>query len=126
MDEALVNFFRIIRWARSAFFQLWAARFATGGIPDDAYILHHPLLADPLFKNFESMMQRTLCGVAQSAVSAVEQMIPQLASVVEAVEGRVRWRQWRTYTGTSGTWRGGWTRALRVSTHKRTSTRRRS
>jgi len=85
VDEALVNVFRIILWARSAFFQSWAARFATGGIPDDAYIRRHPLLADPLFKDFEDLMQRTLSGVAQSAVSAVEQMIPQLAPVVEAV-----------------------------------------
>jgi len=30
-------------------------------------------------------MVRTLSGVAQSAVSAVEQMIPQLAPVVEAL-----------------------------------------
>lgn len=85
MDEALVNFFRLIRWARSAFFQSWAAQFATNGIPDDAYIRRHPLLADPLFQDFEDLMQRTLSGVAQSAVSAVEQMIPQLAPVVEAV-----------------------------------------
>ena len=85
VDEALVNFFRLIRWARSAFLQSWAARFATGGIPDDAYIRRHPLLADPLFKDFENLSQRTLSGVAQSAVSAVEQMIPQLALVVEAV-----------------------------------------
>ena len=85
VDEALVNFFRLILWTRSAFFQSWTARFATGGIPDDAYIRRHPVLADPLFNDFESLRQRTLSGVAQSAVSAVEQMIPQLALVVEAV-----------------------------------------
>jgi len=85
IDEALVNFFGLMRWARSAFFQSWAARFATGRVPDDSYIRQHPLRAHPLFEKLGDLMVRTLSGVAQSAVSAVEQMIPQLAPVVEAV-----------------------------------------
>lgn len=83
-DEALVNHFRIIRWVRSAYFQTWAARLATGGVPSNAFILRHPLLTHPLFAPFAATMEATLSNLAQAAADAVQQMIPQLAPCVEA------------------------------------------
>lgn len=83
-DEALVNHFRIIRWVRSAYFQTWAARLVTGGVPSDAFFLRHPLLTHPLFGPSAATLEATVSDVAQAAADAVQQMIPQLAPCVEA------------------------------------------
>lgn len=60
---------------------------ATASVPATAYINRHPLLRSPAFAAYRGLMTRTLRSVGDTAASAVEQVIPPLASAVRvAVE----------------------------------------
>lgn len=83
-DEALVNHFQVIRWVRTAYFQTWAARLASGGVPDNSFIHRHPLLSHALFPPFAAILKATLANVTQAAADAVEELIPKLGKSVES------------------------------------------
>lgn len=86
-DQALLDFFGLVRLFRSVFFQSWAARLATASIPPSAYVLHHPLLRGPLFAAYRTTMARALAATTDTAAGAVRQVLPQLADAVRcAVE----------------------------------------
>lgn len=84
VDAALEDFFLLLRSTRSVYFQTWAARLATGGVPADAYVLNHPLLAGDEFTTFAAAMRSTLANAADRASAAAAQVLPQLAHTVEA------------------------------------------
>jgi len=84
VDSALSDFFDLIRMMRSVFFQSWAARIATSSVPSDAAILTHPLLANQEFDNYCTLMRSALEVAGDVAASAVEQVLPQLATAVKA------------------------------------------
>lgn len=83
-DEALVNHFQVIRWVRTAYFQTWAARLASGGVPDNSFIHRHPLLSHALFPPLAAILKATLANVTQAAADAVEELIPKLGKSVES------------------------------------------
>lgn len=81
-DQALRDFFRLVRLFRSVFFQSWAARLATASAPPTAYALRHPLLRGPRFAEYRSTMHRALAATTDTAAEAVREVLPQLADAV--------------------------------------------
>jgi len=83
-DKALLDFFALVRAARSTFVQTWAPRLVTTSTPTDAYILRHPLLNNPLFTSFKATMAEILASSAISAREAVARVKPELSHAVTA------------------------------------------
>jgi len=78
-DESLKDLFCLIRWVRSVYFQTMAARLATASISPTTYINRLPLLQQPLFPAFRTLMDRTLSDAGEVAAAAVSQVIPTMA-----------------------------------------------
>jgi len=86
-DQALLDFFSLVRMSRSVFFQTWAARVVTTSLPPDAEILHHPLLNNDHFRNLCGTMAKVLDDGGRAVEAAVSQVLPQLSHAVKvAVE----------------------------------------
>jgi len=86
-DEALRDLFSMVRWCRSVYFQTWAARLASASIPSTSFLHRHPLLNNPTFTSYLVTMARALAAAGDTAASAVQQVLPSLATAVQvAVE----------------------------------------
>jgi len=86
-DQALLDFFALVRVARSVFFQTWAARVVITSLPPNAEILRHPLLNNDHFRDFCKTMAKVLADDGRTVEAAVSQVMPQLSHAVKvAVE----------------------------------------
>jgi len=86
-DKALLDFFGLARWARSIFFQTWAARMATTTIPPDCAIHRHPLLDTENFRAYVSTMKQALSDSNEAVATAVAEVLPAMSRAVKvAVE----------------------------------------
>jgi len=86
-DEALRDFFLLVRWCRSVYFQTCAARLDSASVPSTPFLHRHPLLNDPTFTSYRVTMARALAAAGDTAASAVQQVLPSLATAVRvAVE----------------------------------------
>jgi len=81
-DQALLEFFFVVRMSRSVFFQTWAAREVTTSLPPAAEILHHPLLNTDHFRNLCRTMANGLDDGGRAVESAVLQVLTQLSHAV--------------------------------------------
>jgi len=82
-DQALLEFFSVVRMSRSVLFQTWAARVVTTSLPPAAEILHHPLLNDNHFRNWCRTMANGLDDGGRAVESAILQVLPQLFHAVK-------------------------------------------
>ena len=57
-DQALLDFFSLIRMERAVFLQTWAARVVATSLLPDVEILRHPLLNNDHFRNFCETMSK--------------------------------------------------------------------
>jgi len=81
-DEALRDFLALVRWCRSAYFQSWAARLSSASILSTSILHRHPLLNNPTFTSYRVTMARELAAVGDTAASALQQVLPSLATAV--------------------------------------------
>ena len=86
-DQALLDFFSLIRMERAVFFQTWPARVVTTSLPPDAEILRHPLLNNEDFRNLCETMAKVLGDGGRAVEAAVSQVLSLLSHAVKvAVE----------------------------------------
>lgn len=86
-DEALKDFFKLVRWLTPVYFQTWAARLVSASVPPSSYINRHPLLSHPAFKTYCTTMSAALKAAGDVASRTVAEVLPELAdSVGRAVQ----------------------------------------
>ena len=86
-NQALLDFFSLVRMLRSVSFQTWAARVVTTSLPPDAEILRHPVLNNDHFRNLCGTMAKLLDDGRRAVEAAVSQVLPQRSHAVKvAVE----------------------------------------
>ena len=87
--KALLDFFDLARWARSIFFQAWAARMATTTIPPNCASSRHPLLDTENLRACVSKMKQALSDSNEAMATAVAEVLPAMTRAVKVAKEAV-------------------------------------